>query len=82
MARKFTAIKKQAAHKVKEKQSLPMRPHRQHDGFAHKGDVGKEVVTLVAELDGVAGYLGGLQDVVLHTGICEMGGRAGKESGA
>lgn len=63
-------------------QKSPVRPHRQHDGFAHKGDVGKEVVALVAELDGVAGYLGGLQDVVLHTGICEMGGRAGKEGGA
>ena len=59
-----------------------MRPHRQHDGFAHKGDVGKEVVTFVAELDGVAGYLGGLQDVVLHTGICKMGGWTSKEGGA
>lgn len=59
-----------------------MRPHRQHDGFAHKGDVGKEVAALVAELDGVAGYLGGLQDVVLYVGVSEMGGRAGKEGGA
>lgn len=37
----------------------PMRAHGEHDGLAHEGDIGKEVVTLVAHHHGVACRLGG-----------------------
>lgn len=56
---------------------LKMRPHCQHDSLAHQGDVGQEVVTLVAHHNSVSSHFSGCEDAVSYLIVTKEGGGPG-----
>lgn len=54
-----------------------MRPHCQHDSLAHQGDVGQEVVTLVAHHNSVSSHFSGCEDAVSYLIVTKEGGGPG-----